>query len=125
MRRRISNLCGALMAPDQQENRMPNIAGVGTPITFSQDNSISQSIETLRKQYGGARREPKTPEERQLLARWLAYRGRDELECIVGSACYAYSHFASEIDSEWRLLLSDHIRTEAGHGWGYIQQANA
>jgi hypothetical protein len=21
-------------------------------------------------------------------------------------------------------LLADHIRTEAGHGWGYIQQAN-
>ena len=23
-----------------------------------------------------------------------------------------------------RYLLADHIRTEAGHGWGYIQQAN-
>lgn len=104
---------------------MPNLAGVGTPITYSEDNPISQFMEHLRKQRDAVKREPKNDEERKLLARWLAYRGRDELECIVGSACYAYTHFASEIDSEWRLLLADHIRTEAGHGWGYIQQGNA
>jgi hypothetical protein len=104
---------------------MPNLAGVGTPITFSEDNPIAKYIESLRSQHDGARREPKNDEERKLLARWLAYRGRDELECIVGSATYAYTHFAAELDSEWRLLLADHIRTEAGHGWGYIQQGNA
>lgn len=104
---------------------MANLAGVGTPITFSEDNSISKYIDSLRKQHGGARREPKSEQERNVLARWLAYRGRDELESIVGSACYAFTHFAADLDSEWRLLLADHIRTEAGHGWGYIQQANA
>jgi hypothetical protein len=104
---------------------MPNLAGIGTPISYSDDNPISHYVDALRKQRDGVKREPKNDEERQLLARWLAYRGRDELECIVGSACYAYSHFAGEIDSEWRLLLADHIRTEAGHGWGYIQQGNA
>jgi hypothetical protein len=104
---------------------VPDIAGVGTPITYSEDNPVSHYIDALRKQNDGARREPKTDDERKLLARWLAYRGRDELESIVGSACYAYTHFAGELDSEWRLLLADHIRTEAGHGWGYIQQGNA
>ncbi len=104
---------------------MPNLAGVGTPITYSEDNPVSDYINKLRKQRDGAKREPKNDDERKRLARWLAYRGRDELECIVGSACYAYSHFVTEMDSEWRLLLADHIRTEAGHGWGYIQQGNA
>jgi hypothetical protein len=104
---------------------MPNLAGVGTPITYSDDNPVSHWVDALRSSREGMKREPKDDFERKLLARWLAYRGRDELECIVGSACYAYTHFASEIDSEWRLLLADHIRTEAGHGWGYIQQANA
>jgi hypothetical protein len=104
---------------------MPNLAGVGTKITYSEDNPVTVYIENLRRQREQAKREPKNDEERKLLARWMAYRGRDELECIVGAACYAYTHFASEIDSEWRLLLADHIRTEAGHGWGYIQQGNA
>jgi hypothetical protein len=45
------------------------------------------------------------------------------LETTVGEACYAYSHF--EMDCEWRYFLADHIRTEAGHGWGYIRQADA
>jgi hypothetical protein len=44
------------------------------------------------------------------------------LETTVGAACYAYSHF--EMDCEWRYFLADHIRTEAGHGWGYIRQAD-
>ena len=104
---------------------MPDLSGVGTPITFADENPVSREMDALRKRYGGERREPKDDKEREVLARWLAYRGRDELECIVGSACYAFTHFASELDSEWRLTLADHIRTEAGHGWGYIQQANA
>jgi hypothetical protein len=104
---------------------MPNLAGGGTPITYSDENPVEHYIENLRKQRDKVKREPKDDAERKLLARWLAYRGRDELECIVGSACYAYTHFAADIDSEWRLLLADHIRTEAGHGWGYIQQGNA
>jgi hypothetical protein len=104
---------------------MANLAGVGTPITYSDDNPISDWVEALRKGRDTIKREPKSDEERKLLARWMAYRGRDELECIVGAGCYAYAHFAGEIDSEMRLLLADHIRTEAGHGWGYIQQGNA
>jgi hypothetical protein len=69
--------------------------------------------------------EPRNDEERVRLARWLGFRGRQELECIVGSACYAYTHFAGDLDSEFRYLLADHIGTEAGHGWGYIRQGNA
>jgi hypothetical protein len=122
----MSQLCRATTGAHLKlEIHMPDLAGVGTPITFSEDNPISRDVETLKKRYGAERREPKNDQERQVLARWLAYRGRDELECIVGSASYAYTHFAAELDSEWRLLLADHIRTEAGHGWGYIQQANA
>ncbi|HLG70421.1 MAG TPA: hypothetical protein VK009_08370 [Chloroflexota bacterium] len=104
---------------------MANLAGVGTPITYDDDNPISEWVESLRHSRDAIKREPKDDAERKLLARWLAYRGRDELETIVGAACYAYTHFAGELDSEWRLLLADHIRTEAGHGWGYIQQGNA
>jgi hypothetical protein len=104
---------------------MADLRGVGTPIPYSDDNPVSHWVEALRKSRDTMKREPRDDQERKLLARWMAYRGRDELECIVGSACYAYTHFASEIDSEWRLLLADHIRTEAGHGWGYIQQGNA
>jgi hypothetical protein len=103
---------------------MPNLRGVGKPITYSDDNPIEAWIEEQRKQREKLKREPANDEERILLARWLGYRGRDELESIVGAACYAFTHFASDLDSEWRLLLADHIRTEAGHGWGYIQQAN-
>jgi hypothetical protein len=104
---------------------MANLAGVGTPISYNDDNPISNWVDALRKSRDGIKREPRDDAERKLLARWLAYRGRDELESIVGAACHAFAHFAGELDSEWRLLLADHIRTEAGHGWGYIQQANA
>src|SRR5712692_7550099 len=104
---------------------MPNLAGVGTQISYSDDNPIEHWMDGLRKSRDSVKREPGNDKERQLLARWLAYRGRDELEGIVGAACYAYSHFGVELDSEWRLLLADHIRTEAGHGWGYIKQGDA
>ena len=102
---------------------MADLRGVGKKISYSDDNPISDWVEDLRKNRNAQKREPKDNAERNLLARWLAYRGRDELENIVGSACYAYTHF--EMDTEWRFLLADHIRTEAGHGWGYIQQGNA
>jgi hypothetical protein len=104
---------------------MADISGVGTPITYSDDNPVGQWVTNLRKQRDALKREPKDAAESRLLGRWLGYRGRDELEGIVGSASYAYTHFAGEIDSEWRLLLADHIRTEAGHGWGYIKQGDA
>jgi len=102
---------------------MADIRGVGKQITYRDDNPISGWVDELRKKRDAQKREPKDDAERKLLARWLGYRGRGELESIVGSACYAYSHF--EMDYEWRYLLTDHIRTEAGHGWGYIQQGNA
>jgi len=101
---------------------MSGISGVGKTISYSDDNPISAWVDDLRKQRGSKKREPKDDAERALLGRWLGYRGRNELEGLVGCACYAYSHF--EMDTEWRFLLSDHIRTEAGHGWGYIQQGN-
>src|SRR5881227_273514 len=102
---------------------MPNLEGVGTPISYSEDNPVSNWMENLRKQRDAVKREPKDDAERKLLARWMGHRGRDELESTVGSACYACSHF--EMDSEWRYFLADHIGTEAGHGWGYIRQVNA
>ncbi len=103
---------------------MADIRGVGIPITYSDDNPIEHWMNDFRKQRERLKRKPKDDAERRLLARWLGYRGRDELESIVGSATYAYTHFAGELDSEWRLLLADHIRTEAGHGWGYIKQGD-
>ncbi len=101
---------------------MADIKGVGKPITYAEDNPISEWVESLRKERDDLKRPPSSAEERDLLGRWLGYRGRDELEEIVGSACYAYSHF--DMDHQWRYLLSDHIRTEAGHGWGYIRQGD-
>src|SRR4051794_2970493 len=101
---------------------MADIRGVGTPITYSDDNPISDWIDQLRLEHRKTAREPRDQAERELLGRWLAYRGRFELDHIVGSACYAYSHF--EIDDEWKYILADHIRTEAGHGWGYIKQGD-
>ncbi len=102
---------------------MADLRGVGIPISYSDDNPVSEWIDGLRKKLNSQKRKPKDDTERELLARWLGYRGREELECIVGSACYAYSHF--EMDADWRYQLTDHIRTEAGHGWGYIRQGNA
>src|SRR6266496_4259460 len=102
---------------------MADIRGVGKRITYSDDNPISNWIEELRDKQKPRKREPRDDAERKLLARWLGFRGRGELESIVGAACHAYSHF--EMDPEWRYLLADHIRTEAGHGWGYIKQADA
>ncbi|HWP56466.1 MAG TPA: hypothetical protein VNL14_01115 [Candidatus Acidoferrales bacterium] len=102
---------------------MADIRGVGKKITYREDNPVSRWIEELRERRRREKREPRNDAERKLLAQWLGFRGRAELEEIVGSACYAYAHF--EMDAEWRYLLADHIRTEAGHGWGYIQQANA
>jgi hypothetical protein len=105
------------------EAHMSDIRGKGKPITYRDDNPISEWIEDFRRKRNSQKREPKDAAERELLGRWLGYRGRGELKTIVGSACYAYSHF--DMDFEWRYLLADHIRTEAGHGWGYIRQANA
>ena len=102
---------------------MADIRGVGKQITYSDDNPISQWIEELREKRKAQKREPKNEAERKLLAQWLGFRGRAELDEIVGTACYAYAHF--DMDAEWRYHLAGHIGTEAGHGWGYILQANS
>jgi hypothetical protein len=102
---------------------MADLRGVGKQITYSEDTPVGAWIANLRKERAALKREPRDAAERELLGRWLGYRGREELECIVGSAAYAYTHFAQELDSEWRYILADHIGTEAGHGWGYIKQA--
>src|SRR5437773_6460583 len=104
------------------EVHMSDIRGKGKLISYRDDNPISEWIEDFRGKRNSQKREPKDANERELLGRWLGYRGRGELKTIVGSACYAYSHF--DMDFEWRYLLADHIRTEAGHGWGYIRQAD-
>ena len=101
---------------------MADIRGVGKLISYSEDNPISGWVDDLRKGRDALKREPRDDAERELLGRWLGYRGRDELAETVGLACYAYSHF--DLDSEWQYLLTDHIRTEAGHGWGYIKQGD-
>ncbi len=101
---------------------MADICGVGRPISYAEDNPITEWVEKLRKGRDTLKREPRNQEERELLGRWLGYRGRDELSETVGLACYAYSHF--DMDYQWRFLLTDHIRTEAGHGWGYIKQGD-
>ncbi len=104
---------------------MADIRGVGKPITYTDQNPVTQWVETtLYMNRDHLKREPRNDEERIRLARWLGFRGRQELESIVGSACYAYTHFAADLDSEWRYLLAEHIGTEAGHGWGYIRQAD-
>lgn len=102
---------------------MADIRGVGKPISYAEDNPITGWVENLRRSREAMKREPRDQAERELLGRWLAYRGRDELEETVGIACYACAHF--DMDHEWRYLLTDHIRTEAGHGWGYIKQGDA
>ena len=91
---------------------MADIRGVGKKITYSEDNPISAEIEALRKSRDNIKRPPKDDEERERLARWLAHRGRDELEVTVGTACYAMAHF--EMDSEWRYFLAEHA------GWSVV-----
>ena len=103
---------------------MADLRGVAKPITYSEDNPIAEWVDGLRRQRDALKREPCDQAERELLGRWLGFRGRWELEHIVGLGCYAYTHFAAELDSEWREILAEHIRTEAGHGWGYIRQGD-
>ena len=91
---------------------MSDIRGVGKKITYSEDNPISAEVDALRKSRDNIKRPPKDDEERERLARWLAHRGRDELEVTVGTACYAMAHF--EMDCEWRYFLAEHAGTEAG-----------
>lgn len=100
-----------------------DIRGEGTPISYTDDNPLTRWSQEYAKSREHLKREPRDAAERALLARWMGWRGRMELEQIVGSACYAYSHFIGDLDSEWRFVLADHIHTEAGHGWGYIRQA--
>jgi len=101
---------------------MPNLAGVGTPITYSEDNPILRPIRAWRENRWSQMRPPKDDAERRLLADWLGFRGRDEMVGIVGAGTYAYTHF--DLDMEWRRILSEHIEEECGHGWNFIQLAN-
>ena len=103
---------------------MADIRGVGKPITYSEDNPVTEWVEQFYKEREALKREPRDQAERELLGRWLGFRGRSELEGICGEAAHVYSHFGAELDSEWRYILADHIRTEAGHGWGYIRQGD-
>ena len=66
---------------------MADIRGVGKKITYTDDNPISEAIEKLRGERKSIKREPKDAAERELLGRWLGYRGRDELEATVGLGC--------------------------------------
>jgi len=103
---------------------MANLAGVGTPITFNEDNPILNRIREWRKKRWQEVREPRNAEERTLIADWLGYRGRREPSMwgTVGAAINAYANF--EMDLEWRHLLAEHIAEENGHGWGFVQLAN-
>src|SRR5258707_5807344 len=102
---------------------MTDIRGVGKTITYSEDNPISAEIETLRKNRDNIKRAPKDDAERELLARWLAHRGRDELEITVGTACYAMTHF--EMECEWSYLLAVQAGSDAGHACSSIRHAYA
>ena len=104
---------------------MADISGVGTPITYSEDNPVSQWMSRVRGEFETKRRPPADDAELKLFARWNGFRGRRELDLTVGSACYAYSHFRADLDAEWQFLLMDHARTEAGHGWCFIRQSDA
>src|SRR5207249_3652701 len=57
--------------------------------------------------------------ERILLADWLGFRGRDEIQGICGAAAYALSHFDLNID--WRVMLAEHLEEETGHGINFIK----
>ncbi|HEX6510787.1 MAG TPA: hypothetical protein VF157_00690 [Chloroflexota bacterium] len=98
---------------------MSNLAGVGTPITYSEDNDIQAAIRSWRKAYLAKSHPPRDQAERTLLADWFGFRGRDEIMGIVGSAAYALSHF--DLDIDWRVLLAEHIEEETGHGWNFIR----
>ena len=91
---------------------MADIRGVGKKITYSEDNPISAEIEALRKSRDNIKRPPKDDEERERLARWLAHRGRDELEVTVGTACYAMAHF--EMDCRMALFSRRACRHRSG-----------
>jgi hypothetical protein len=107
-----------------QEGMMADLRGVGKPITYEDDNPLTQWTDELRRQRNAQKREPQDQAERELLGRWMGFRGRWELEHIVAAGCYAYVHFADDLDTEWRFLLADHIRSEAGHGVGYVKQGD-
>jgi len=101
---------------------MAGIRGVGTRITYTEDNPILRQVRAWRSERMRNAHEPRTDEERLLLAGWLGYRGREEIREIGGVAGYAMCHF--EMDMEWRHLIADHIGEECSHGWNFIQLAN-
>lgn len=101
---------------------MPDLSGVGTPITYTEDNPILRRVRTWRTERMSKAHEPQNDQERLLLAGWLGYRGREEIREIVGAANYAMCHY--DIDMEWRHLMADHIAEECSHGWNFIQLGN-
>jgi hypothetical protein len=101
---------------------MPDLSGVGTPITYTEHNAILRRVRDWRNERMSKAHEPQNDEERLLLAGWLGYRGREEIREIVGIANYVMCHF--DIDMEWRHHIADHIAEECSHGWNFIQLGN-
>src|SRR4051794_41474813 len=81
---------------------MTDLRGVGRPITYDDDNPLTQWTDELRKVRYAQKREPQEQAERELLGRWMGFRGRWELEHIVAAGCYAYANFTDDLDTEWR-----------------------
>jgi hypothetical protein len=98
---------------------MANLAGVGTPITYTEDNDILETVREWRKRLQADVHPPRNDAERVLLADWLGFRGRDEVVGICGAAAYALSHF--ELDIDWRVMLAEHLEEETGHGITFIR----
>lgn len=101
---------------------MADISGVGTPITYTEENHILKRIRDWRNERMSRSHEPRNEEERLLLAGWLGYRGREEIREIVGAANYAM--VAYDMDYEWRHFIADHIAEECSHGWNFIRLGN-
>jgi hypothetical protein len=99
------------------------MVAAGEQVWCLNDTPLTLCAQEFRKSRETLKRAPRDAAERELLVHWMGWRGRMELEQIVGSACYAYSHFIGDLDSEWRYVLADHIHSEAGHGWGYVRPA--
>ena len=64
---------------------MADLRGVGKPITYEDDNPLTQWTDELRNVRYAQKREPRDQAERELLGRWMGFRGRWELEHIVAA----------------------------------------
>src|SRR4051812_19062222 len=98
---------------------MANLAGVGTPISYNEDNEVLLVVKDWRKRRSADVHPPRNDAERLLLADWLGYRGRDEIIGICGAAAHALAHF--DLDIDWRVMLAEHLEEETGHGINFIR----